>query len=151
MKIEGHNRGFTLIELLVVIAIIGILSSVVLATLNSTREKARDARRASDMKQIQNALELYYADNQQYPDNPSSTRVVNMNTGSHDITPYIDPIPADPTQTGSSGYRYRQSNVDGRQSYTLLVKLEKNSNAWCSLGIPPGYSTWEGNYDDCEF
>ena len=53
-------RGFTLIELLVVIAIIGILSSVVLASLNSARQKGRDAKRISDVKQLQLALELYY-------------------------------------------------------------------------------------------
>src|SRR6185436_8533900 len=54
------SRGFTLIELLVVIAIIGILSSVVLASLNSARKKGRDARRIADIKQLQLALELYY-------------------------------------------------------------------------------------------
>ncbi len=59
---ENNKKGFTLIELLVVVAIIGILSSVVLASLNSAREKARDARRKSDLKQIQNALEMYYND-----------------------------------------------------------------------------------------
>ena len=53
------KRGFTLIELLVVIAIIGILSSVVLASLNSARLKGRDARRISDIKQLQTALNLY--------------------------------------------------------------------------------------------
>jgi len=53
------NKGFTLIELLVVIAIIGILASVVLASLNSARAKARDTRRKSDLRQIANALELY--------------------------------------------------------------------------------------------
>lgn len=49
-----------MIELLVVIAIIGILSSVVLASLNSAREKARDSRRKSDLGQIRTALTLYY-------------------------------------------------------------------------------------------
>jgi prepilin-type N-terminal cleavage/methylation domain-containing protein len=56
------NKGFTLIELLVVIAIIGILSSVVLASLNSARAKARDSERLSTLKQISNALELYASD-----------------------------------------------------------------------------------------
>ncbi len=56
---RGHadgQKGFTLIELLVVIAIIGLLSSVVLASLNSARAKARDARRVSDLKQIANMI-----------------------------------------------------------------------------------------------
>jgi prepilin-type N-terminal cleavage/methylation domain-containing protein len=61
------TRGFTLIELLVVIAIIGLLSSVILASLNSARIKGRDARRVSDLTQIQVALELYYDKYNYYP------------------------------------------------------------------------------------
>lgn len=59
-KKHKTKKGFTLIELLVVVAIIGLLSSVVLASLNSARGKAQDARRKSDLKQIQIAIELYY-------------------------------------------------------------------------------------------
>jgi prepilin-type N-terminal cleavage/methylation domain-containing protein len=62
-----RNKGFTLIELLVVIAIIGVLSSVVLASLNSARQKSRDAKRISDISQIQLALELYFDTNGEYP------------------------------------------------------------------------------------
>lgn len=61
------KKGFTLIELLVVIAIIGILSSVVVVSLNSARMKARDAKRVADIGEIKTALGLYYDSNQQYP------------------------------------------------------------------------------------
>lgn len=54
------SAGFTLIELLVVISIIGLLSSIVLASLNIARSKARDALRAENMHSIVTALELYY-------------------------------------------------------------------------------------------
>jgi prepilin-type N-terminal cleavage/methylation domain-containing protein len=64
---KKSNRGFTLIELLVVISIISLLASVVLAALNSARSKARDAKRMSDLHQIQLALELYYNANGSYP------------------------------------------------------------------------------------
>ncbi len=64
---KNNNKAFTLIELLVVISIIGLLSTVVLASLNTARGKARDARRLSDMKQVQLALELYRDKNGAYP------------------------------------------------------------------------------------
>jgi len=62
------KKGFTLIELLVVIAIIGILSSVVLASLNTARKKSRDAKRVADIKNTQLALELYFDTNSEYPE-----------------------------------------------------------------------------------
>ena len=60
----GHvRRGFTLIELLVVIAIIGILSSVVLASLNTARSKGVDAKIQSEIRSIQVNAEIYYDNN----------------------------------------------------------------------------------------
>jgi len=58
-----HKKGFTLIELLVVIAIIGLLSSLSVVSLNSTRGKARDAQRISDIKQLSTLIEMERANN----------------------------------------------------------------------------------------
>lgn len=57
-----YQRGFTLIELLVVIAIIGILASVVLASLNSARDKGTDAAAKSNLNNMRAQAELFYDD-----------------------------------------------------------------------------------------
>ncbi len=59
--------GFTLIELLVVIAIIALLASLVLVALQKARSTSRDALRASNLRQLNSALELFYAHNNYYP------------------------------------------------------------------------------------
>lgn len=125
----SKTRGFTLIELLVVIAIIGILSSVVLASLNSARKKGRDARRIADVKQLQLALELYYDSNTStgYPTvaqasfgTPASSVLV---TGG-----FISTIPTDPS-TGVAYSYFAQGTGTNCSSYHLMATLEVDTNA----------------------
>lgn len=101
-----HKRGFTLVELLVVIAIIGILTGIIVPNLTESRKSARDAKRVSDIKQIQLALALYYNDNGFYP-----RKYTDQYTPSDGVTPtdgllgtYISSLPKDPS-TGND-YRY---------------------------------------------
>jgi prepilin-type N-terminal cleavage/methylation domain-containing protein len=60
------QKGFTLIELLVVIAIIGILSSIVLASLSSARTKGEDAAIQSTLSNMRAQTELFYSQNNGY-------------------------------------------------------------------------------------
>jgi general secretion pathway protein G len=96
------TAGFTLIELLVVIAIIGILSAVVLTSLNGARESARDAKRLSDVRQIQKALDMYYIDNDVYPTSEwtcsgGGTAVVWQTSPlATALDPYLPTLPVDP-------------------------------------------------------
>lgn len=62
-----REQGFTLIELLVVISIISLVTSVILASLNDARARARDAALLADTKSLVNALALYYNDHGYYP------------------------------------------------------------------------------------
>jgi len=65
-KVTSSQRGFTLIELLVVIAIIGVLSAVVLASLNTARSRGNDAAIKSNLSTVAVQAELYYDTNNAY-------------------------------------------------------------------------------------
>lgn len=134
MKRNQNQRGFTLIELLVVIAIIGLLSSVVLSSLNSAREKSRDARRLSDVKQMQTALELIFDDSSppEYPDALSS-----LSSGD-----YLPTLPTDP-RTGSA-YLYDNLTTSNAAcavasgactNYVIGTNLENSSHSALSSDI----------------
>ncbi len=101
------KKGFTLIELLVVISIIGLLSSVVLVALNSSRKKARDIRRLSDIRQITLALELFYSTKGHYPGLAiegvqNSGEFLGDDSGPIEqaLSEFISSIPRDPLHDG---------------------------------------------------
>lgn len=132
------RNGFTLIELLVVITIIVILSSVLLVSLSSSRSKARDAKRVSDISQIQLALEQYFDRCQQYP-LPGPTQSIVVTSASNcavttvppiTLANYITQIPKPPTGAGPSDYAYYVNNPSGKPTdYVLQAILEKPSDS----------------------
>lgn len=73
----NKERGFTLIELLVVIAIIGILSAVVLASLNTARSKGNDAAVQSDLIGLRTQAQVYFSTYNNYGSNGSATDTCN--------------------------------------------------------------------------
>ncbi|HVY72673.1 MAG TPA: type II secretion system protein [Candidatus Paceibacterota bacterium] len=116
------RRGFTLIELLVVIAIIGILATIISVNLLTARQKARDARRIADIKNIQLSLAQYYNDYLKYPANIYTT-----------LAPaYMAAVPYDPNSSvvctdGSqeSCYPYAALNASGGSTDCSVVPASK--------------------------
>ena len=133
---KNTQKGFTLVELLVVIAIIGILSSVVLASLNTARAKGRDAKRVSDLNQIRVALELFFND-QPAASYPASLNELAGTAG------YLPVVPEGPT---GDLYLYSVPGIAAPfLAYHLRIALEEGANAAlrsdadCSSagGVPP--------------
>lgn len=141
-----HNSGFTLIELLVVISIIGVLASVVLASLSAGREKAQDTSRIASLKQLQSAVEIYYTNNNRYPPVSSGSSYVAGIVG---LAPtYIPVLPEDPDRVIPYTYRYLSSNYT--LGYTILVDLVGDGdNNWCRMGVEPGQVSWDATYPRC--
>lgn len=136
-KIQNCKRGFTLIELLIVIAIIGVLSTLLMANFIGVRQRARDAQRKSDLRQVQAALEIYRSDIGSYPitlatctcNSAACLGNVGLSNVADCTNTYMQKIPKDPSG-GSIGYNsgnYYYSS-DGT-TYTLGTCLENSGDS----------------------
>ncbi len=127
-----HSKavGFTLIELMVVMVILGLLATVGLASFRTSQIKSRDAKRKSDLGQIQRALELYYNDYNTYPDSVGGKISVGgaLNWGDEfkdaKETVYMKELSKDPTKNPDYCYASSASPV----SYKLYAKLENSQD-----------------------
>ncbi len=137
---KKQHQGFTLIEILIVVAIIAILASVVLVGLGPTQQQGRDARRLSDLREVQTALELYYNQNGSYPSASDWTSLTTALTGAGIG---VTQVPNDPT----SGKTYYYAQEGSGKSYVIGAVLENSSNpaftgySAPSVGIPTGMKT----------
>lgn len=158
-----QKKGFTLIELLVVIAIIGILASIVYASLSTARGKARDAKRADDVKTLKAALEVYQNAYGYYPEASTPERVsIPDDTGTAITTlastliternnNYLVAIPQDPLykDDGIGDYQYVRGAT--KMTYGIRVKLENPNEKytvgvhnWCISGVGLNPDWWSG-------
>ena len=145
-KSAGLARGFTLVELLITISIIAVLSTVAITVYSMAHKNARDGKRIGDIKQIQLALEQYYAANKAYPQ-PASCP---LGSGGCSIPPYDGTVfndlksyyqagtnPRDPLATGSYNYVYYINNTTcTTPKYVLCATLENSSSGNTGLPLP---------------
>jgi type II secretion system protein G len=148
MKTLSIHRGFTLIELLVVIAIIGLLSSVVLASLNTARAKARDALRMESVRELQKAVEMYYSTTGHYPNDGGSGTYADCWKPNANWIPdgsnynwssgYISTQPQDPIDNccwpegncGSAGQAGTYEYWSNGSQYLISARLENTSSPY---------------------
>jgi len=134
-KSGGRNKGFTLIELLVVIAVIGLLASIVLVSVGPARGKARDARRQSDIRQINLAMEMCYDDSSCNTAQSGGTEryfAISAGTNSVIVIGNYMPtgaVPKDPTDTDPLQYKWTIS-ASPFQYYCVYSKLEAETNTF---------------------
>ncbi len=123
-----NTKGFTLIELLVVIAIIGILSSVVLASLNTARGKGADAAIKSNLANIRAQAEILYDSNGIYDIDGTATQsaVGACTAGGTAGSLFADPV--------INGQIASASNSSGGYTNTGCV-VAANATAW-AVSVP---------------
>lgn len=159
------KAGFTLIELLVVISIIGLLASVVMASVNSARIKARDAKRKAEMREFTQGFEFYYDSYGSYPPYRASNSCggnrgdwatsicsnSNWLTTDNNFLSFLSVIPRDPVnRIGNDDdtpwwfaltYTYGVS-ANGQQ-YDLLTNLENTGDPdRCELRLWRSHAVW---------
>jgi general secretion pathway protein G len=139
-----YSHGFTLIEILVVVAIIGVLSALILPSLNDARAKTRDTQRKIEFNQIVRAMNFYYDKHGHYPPNNTGgdlTYAVNFNNMAQELVNegFLSKVPISPCGStchynngGYAYYNYGLGNALGAMIITSMLTLPPSTT-----GVPP--------------
>ena len=144
--IKKYKKGFTLIELLVVISIISLLTSIVLASINTARRKARDTARIRVAQELQKALALYFSDYGYYPPKTQADLINYL------VPKYISKINSEIIYRGVDLENdFRQECTSNCPTYRLGIPLESLDNLVLKSDVNDGPfgGGFDGHRDSC--
>ena len=157
---QDRNSGFTLMELLVVIVLLGILIVVGLGSFQSATRKSKDSQRKANLKSVSIALEAYFNDAGQYPNDDGLGHMVVANCSStysycpwgstmkNSTTMYMALLPIDP---GTNAYWYKVgTNNTSYQLYARIDNLE-DASIYVSVGKPQMWSDVSCGSKKCNY
>jgi prepilin-type N-terminal cleavage/methylation domain-containing protein len=153
---KNSQKAFTIVELLVTVVIIALLTGIVVARLSDAKLKSRDAKRVSDINQLQLALDLYFDRCNQYPQLSATNHLMDLTASNGCPTlsdgtqitfgTFLSKIPTPPT---SLDYIYGLVGPNNSTTYTaptdyvLRATLERPNQATAddidTLTMPTGY------------
>lgn len=128
---KTKDKAFTIVELLVVIAIIAIITAIITSNFATAKSKSRDAKRVSDLNNIQLALEYYFDRCKTYP-KPSAGNIPDLNSSTGScialnlkLSNFISVIPSPPS---NDAYTYAVDDTNNPQDYVLMTVLENDNS-----------------------
>ncbi|MCI5051105.1 MAG: type II secretion system GspH family protein [Candidatus Pacebacteria bacterium] len=145
MKFLKKEKGFTLIELLVVVSIIGVLASIVLSSLGEARNKAKDAKILSQVRELQKAIEAHNLFEGSWPtDGPNDSVVWASTCEGFSESRYVENWNAFIDDLGEYAHESFKQQVTGEQEACYWYATGV-TNVYCNTD-PEGYTLLFGTY-----
>ncbi|MBC5809462.1 MAG: prepilin-type N-terminal cleavage/methylation domain-containing protein [Candidatus Eremiobacteraeota bacterium] len=126
--------GFTLVELMVVVAIIALIAGIIIPNYVHARRQASVTDTQANLKQIATALELYFADHHDYPNQSSVSVTPTLFGGGNN--PYFNSTPTNDVNRAS--YQYTYSGTNGIAAYyDILDPATYDSTTLGNISLGP--------------
>lgn len=140
---KKNKRGFTLIELIVVVGIITLLTTLILSSLGTAKQKSNDTSKIRSLQEVRSALQIYFSDYGYYPG--GTDLITPLTTGAKNYISSIDPnIVYQGTTANNAGVC-----AGNCASYVLAIQLSRTDNVVLATDKNINVGSFDGSKDNC--